>query len=179
MLWCRMPLVVVCLLLSAATGVHGKALYVRSLAEIRQEGVVVQKWDASCGAAALATLLTYDLNDPMTERAIATAMLRQTGPIRVRARGGFSLLNMQEFAEARGYDANGYGGMSFNDLLNFIPSIVPVKFHGYDHFVVVRAVRDGEVVFADPAYGRRTMSIADFDRAWEQKLVFAVRRPAQ
>src|SRR5205823_3175210 len=32
---------------------------VRSLLAMRQEKVVVQKWDLSCGAAALATLLTY------------------------------------------------------------------------------------------------------------------------
>src|SRR5690242_10490204 len=31
---------------------------VRSLREIRQEGVIIQKWDTSCGAAALATVLT-------------------------------------------------------------------------------------------------------------------------
>lgn len=75
---------------------------IRSLAEIRHEHVVIQKWDLSCGAAALATLLTYDLGDPVTEREAATAMLRQSDPIRVRTRGGFSLLNMQEYAEARG-----------------------------------------------------------------------------
>ena len=151
---------------------------VRSLAEIRHEGVVIQKWDTSCGAAALTTLLTFDLGDPVAERAVATAMLHQTDPIRVRARGGFSLLNMQEYAQARGYEAEGYGEMSLGDLLGMLPAIVPVQFHGYDHFVVVRAVRDGEVFFADPAYGRRSISVARFERAWEQKVAFVVRRPA-
>ena len=32
---------------------------VRSLLEIRRSGVVVQKFDISCGAAALATILRY------------------------------------------------------------------------------------------------------------------------
>jgi predicted double-glycine peptidase len=126
---------------------------VRSLAEIRQEGVIIQRWDASCGAAALATLLTYDLGDPVAERTIATAMLHRTDPIRVRARGGFSLLNMQEYAQARGYEAEGYGTMSFDDLIGVLPAIVPVSFHGYDHFAV-----------------------GQFERSWEQKVAFVVRR---
>ena len=32
---------------------------VRSLLEIRREGVIVQKWETSCAAAALATVLTF------------------------------------------------------------------------------------------------------------------------
>jgi predicted double-glycine peptidase len=37
---------------------------VRSLLEMRREKVVVQDWDLSCGAAVLATLLTYQHGDP-------------------------------------------------------------------------------------------------------------------
>ena len=38
---------------------------VRSLLEIRRENVIVQRWDVSCGAAALATLLTYHHGRPV------------------------------------------------------------------------------------------------------------------
>lgn len=150
---------------------------VRSLAEFRHEGVVIQKWDSSCGAAALATLLTYDLGDPVSERAIATAMLRRTDPIRVRVRGGFSLLDLQQYAEARGYEAAGYGEVTLADLQHFLPAIVPVRFHGFDHFVVVRSLQGGQVQFADPAYGKRTMSIDLFDQAWKLKVAFVVSLP--
>ena len=55
---------------------------VRSLQEIRHEGVVIQKWDVSCGAAALATVLTYGLEEPVSENAKSpTGMLRTTGPL--------------------------------------------------------------------------------------------------
>ena len=150
---------------------------VRSLAEIRHERVVMQKWDLSCGAAALATLLTYDLNDPVAEREVATAMLRRNEPLKVRAQGGFSLLDLQEYAEAHGYEADGYGELSFMDLLNMAPAIVPVHIHGYDHFVVFRGVREGDVLFADPAYGNRSLPIPEFDRVWEQKVAFVIARP--
>ena len=49
---------------------------VRSLLEIRQEGVIVQKWETSCAAAALATVLTFSQNDPVTEKFVAGRMLR-------------------------------------------------------------------------------------------------------
>jgi predicted double-glycine peptidase len=147
---------------------------VRSLAEIRYDGVIIQKWDLSCGAAALATLLTYDLGDPVSERAIATAMLRRTDPIRVRTRGGFSLLDMQEYAEHRGYRAEGYGEVSLDDLSQMMPAIVPVEFHGYEHFVVVRKIDGDQVHFADPAFGRRTLPISDFRKAWKRNLAFVV-----
>jgi predicted double-glycine peptidase len=47
---------------------------VRFLQEIRQEGVIIQKWDTSCGEAALATVLTYSLNEPVSEREVASGM---------------------------------------------------------------------------------------------------------
>jgi predicted double-glycine peptidase len=152
---------------------------VRSLAEIRHERVVIQRWDTSCGAAALATLLTYDLGDPVSERAVASGMLRQTNPDRVRVRGGFSLLDMQQFAERRGYRADGYGEMTIAHLPPMLPAIVPLHVNGYDHFVVVRAIDGEQVAFADPAFGKRRMRVAKFDRAWVQKVAFVVTRDTQ
>ena len=74
---------------------------VRSLLEIRQEGVIVQKWETSCAAAALATVLTFSHNDPVSEKLVAQGMLRSTDPIKVKVRGGFSLLDMKRFVETR------------------------------------------------------------------------------
>jgi predicted double-glycine peptidase len=59
---------------------------VRSLLEIRQEGVIVQKWETSCAAAALATVLTFTHNDPVSEKLVAQRMLRSTDPIKVASR---------------------------------------------------------------------------------------------
>jgi uncharacterized protein len=150
---------------------------VRSLAEIRHQSVVMQKWDLSCGSAALATLLTYDLGDPVSERAVATTMLHRTDPIKVKTRGGFSLLDLQEYAEARGYKAEGYGQMTFDDLTTMFPAIVPLELVRGDHFVVVRGIQNGEVMLADPGFGNRRLSIAEFNRVWVQKVAFIARRP--
>jgi hypothetical protein len=147
---------------------------VRSLAEFRHAEVVMQEWDLSCGAAAIATLLTHDLGHPVSERAAAEAMLGRKDPLEVRVQGGFSLLDLQEFAEARGYEASGYGNLSVEDVLAMAPAIVPVRFNGYDHFVVLRGARGREVLLADPAFGRRSVRISAFERAWDRRVAFVI-----
>lgn len=154
---------------NAATGAP-----VRSLLEIRQERVVIQKWDVSCGAAALATVLTYSLNDPVSERQVAQGMLRATEPLRVKVRGGFSLLDLKRFAESRGFPAEGYRDLSIEELLDLESPIVPLTIHGYPHFVVVRGRRDGGIALADPAFGNRTMSSEKFLAAWREGIGFVV-----
>lgn len=139
---------------------------VRSLLEMRQESVVVQKWDISCGAAALATVLTYDKGFPVTEETVAQGMLRQTDPLRVRHRGGFSLLDMKRYATQIGFDSAGYSGMTLDDLASQVPMIVPIQARGYDHFVVVRRVTDEDVSIADPGFGNYRMRRTRFAALW-------------
>ena len=149
---------------------------VRSLLEIRRANVVVQEWDISCGAAALATVLTYQHDDPVTEKSVAEGMLRRTDPLRVRVRGGFSLLDLKRYAETRGYRGIGYSELSIEDLEEFGPTLVPLNLKGYSHFVVFKGVRDGRVLVADPAFGNRALTLSVFNDAWVEKIGFVVRR---
>ena len=48
---------------------------VQSVLEMRHDRVIIQKWDLSCGAAALATLLRYQFGEPVTEEEIAGALM--------------------------------------------------------------------------------------------------------
>jgi predicted double-glycine peptidase len=151
---------------------------VRSLLEIRQANVIVQQWDASCGAAALATLLTYHLGEAVSERAVAQALLGKTDPLRVKHRGGFSLLDLKRYAEARGFRADGYVGVSLAQLAKLGPAIVPVVLDRYPHFVVFRGRIGDRVLIADPAYGNRSVEVEAFEKAWH-KIAFVVDRPGQ
>ena len=54
----------------------------------------------SCGAAALSTVLTYDFKT-LRRRRRSWWLLHRLDAGRVRARGGFSLLDLKHFAEAR------------------------------------------------------------------------------
>jgi uncharacterized protein len=143
---------------------------VKSLLEMRQDRVVVQQWDLSCGAAALATLLNYQHGDPVSEREIAKGLIQReeylAEPLLVRARHGFSLLDLKRYVEERGYRGIGYGQLTFEDLIEQAPILVPVSFNGYNHFVVFRGARGNRVLLADPAFGNRTMLTPKFENAW-------------
>jgi uncharacterized protein len=143
---------------------------VKSLLEMRQDRVVVQQWDLSCGAAALATLLNYQHGDPISEREIAKGLIEReeylAQPLLVRARHGFSLLDLKRFVEQRGYRATGYGKLTLADLVEQAPIMVPVNFLGYNHFVVFRGMHGNRVLLADPAFGNRTMLAKKFEAAW-------------
>lgn len=150
---------------------------VRSLKEIREHGVIIQQWDTSCAAAVVATVLTFSFADPVSERVVAQGMLNHTEPLKVRHRGGFSLLDMKRYVEGRGYEATGIKGLSFDDLVLFEAPIVAINMYGYNHYVVFRG-KDGlgQVRLADPAFGNRTMSKARFEKHWIDGLAFIVSR---
>lgn len=149
-------------------------MQVRSLLEFRDDKLVRQQWDLTCGAAAVATILTYQLGDPVTERQAAAGMLR-VGDIRlVRARLGFSLLDLKRYAAARGFAAAGYGNVSLDELLAMAPAIVPIRVHKFGHFVIVRGRVGDRVLVADPAFGNRTMTIDAFRHAWTSQVGFVV-----
>jgi hypothetical protein len=152
--------------------------HIRSLQEIRSEGVVRQRWDMSCGAAALSTVLTYDFKDYTPETAIVVWILHRVDVRRVRARRGFSLLDLKHFAEARGYHAEGFSGMSIEDLAEQKTSvIVPIRVKGFDHFVVVKGINAGRVHIADPGFGNLTMRVDRFLGVWNSGIVFVVDPP--
>jgi predicted double-glycine peptidase len=160
-----------------STGEEGSK-HIRSLKEIRDEGVVRQRWDMSCGAAALSTLLTYDFKDKTSETAIVVWILHRVDAVRVRTRGGFSLLDLKHFAEARGYHAEGFSGMSIEDLAEQKTSvIVPIRVKGFDHFVVVKGIAAGHVIVADPGFGNLTMRVDQFQQLWKSGIVFVVHPP--
>jgi predicted double-glycine peptidase len=148
---------------------------VRSLLEIRQHGVIIQKWETSCAAAALATVLTFSHNDPISEKMVAQGMLQSTDPIKVKVRGGFSLLDMKRYVETRGFKGTAYKALSINDLLTLQAPIVPIDFHSNPHFVVVRGLNEaGEVHLADPGFGNHTMSAGAFQAVWKNGIAFVV-----
>lgn len=160
-----------------ARGADGSK-HIRSLEEIRNEGVVRQRWDVSCGAAALSTILTYEFKDNTPETSIVVWLLHRLDAKKVRARGGFSLLDLKHFAEARGYHAEGFSGMTMEDLLDQkIPVIVPIHLKGFDHFIVVKGIVSGRVMIADPAFGNNTMRVDRFEELWKGGIVFIVHPP--
>jgi predicted double-glycine peptidase len=143
---------------------------VKSLLEMRRENVVVQNYDLSCGAAALATLLNFQHDDQVTEKEITEQLIRDpkyiADPLLVRKSQGFSLLDLKRYVERRGYVGMGYGQLELEDLIEFAPILVPIHTKGYNHFVIFRGIIGNRVALADPAYGNRSMPIENFKEAW-------------
>ena len=158
-------------LIAAAAPCGGEVrVPVASLLELRQRHVTVQRWDRSCGAAALVTLLRYQHGLDVSEREAALEMVRRyeyvEDPDLLARKQGFSLLDLKRFAERRGLSADGFGGLRFEHLLDMAPLLVPVRFDGYDHFVVFKGVLGDRVALADPAWGNRTLRVEEFLGAW-------------
>lgn len=140
----------------------------QSFKDLRDKGVVLQTYDYSCGAATLATLMTYAFNDPVGEREAIEGMLQalDDSEEELRKKKGFSLLDMQHFAEARGYKAQGFrlDPRYLPDISG--PTIVYVRPRGYDHFVVLKGVRGDRAYVADPSLGNVRMPLYAFLESW-------------
>jgi predicted double-glycine peptidase len=181
----RILLVLACLIrcdgqaaeLTLLLGDNRSSVSVKSLLEIRDENLVRQGWDISCGAAALSTILTYHLDAPYSELTIAVSILANTDPQSVKDRGGFSLLDLKRFAEAVGFTAKGFGGLSLDDLANSaVPVILPARIHGFDHFIIYQGRFAGRVHIGDPAFGNITFSEQNFAKIWPSGIGFFVQR---
>ena len=137
------------------------------------------------GAAALATILRFQQGENLTERDVALGLVSRdvyiANPRLIRLRQGFSLLDMKRYVERLGYDGQAFGSVTYKDLLSLAPAIVPVRFFGYNHFVVFRGALGRNVLLGDPAFGNRTMSRQRFLAAWIDyaklgHVAFVVRR---
>jgi predicted double-glycine peptidase len=170
--------------LSASGGAHAMeiagfaggpwSVQVRSIKEARIATTIRQRYDFSCGAAAVATLLTYHYGDRINEQEVFQGMFERGDQALIR-REGFSLLDMKLFLEGRGYRADGIEA-SLDELARArIPAIVLVRENGYAHFVVIKGIRDGRVLVGDPAVGSKTYPQTDFEKIWLNRILFLIR----
>ena len=155
---------------------------VKSVRELRDAGVVKQRFDYSCGSAALATLFTFGLQDPLEEERILRDIIEplsaeQTAELQKR---GLSLFELQKYAQGRGYKAQGFRVSAAQLSKVSRPVIVYIKPRGYDHFAVLKAVRGDRAYLADPSLGNVRMPLYRFLDMWADAsgrgVVFAVER---
>jgi predicted double-glycine peptidase len=131
----------------------------------RFTGVIQQKYDFSCGSAALATLLRYHYDFDVREEIAFRGMWASGDQAQIR-RVGFSLLDMKRWLASRGLSAEGYQVPLDQIAQTAIPGIALIAVKNYRHFVVVKGVRGDEVLLGDPSLGLTVMSRAEFLAAW-------------
>lgn len=152
----------------------------QSIKDLRDANVVKQRFDYSCGAAALATMLRYGFGDAVSERQILIDLFTglSDDDRRTAERTGFSLLDLQRVARARGYEAEGFRLEPGQLSMLGGPVIVYIEPRGYKHFAVLRGIRGDRVYLADPSRGNIRMSMDTFLDSWLQDdrrgIIFAI-----
>lgn len=152
---------------------------------LRDRGVVRQQRDYSCGAAALATLLTYGLGDKVDEETILRAVIEPMSEQQLAdlQKNGLSLRHLQIVAEDRGFNAQGFRLRADQLPRLSRPVVVFVRPGGYPHFAVLKGVHDGIAHLADPSLGNVRMPLDRFIEQWTDPadragrgVIFAVER---
>lgn len=146
---------------------------IASLKERRFTTTIRQQHDYSCGSAALATLLTYQYNDPVDEETVFKAMWEQGDQTKI-SREGFSLLDIKQYLERIGYSADGYVAPLEKLASVGIPAIVLIRDNGYNHFVVVRGIQGGMVAVGDPSMGARSIPLTQFEQMRLNRILFVI-----
>lgn len=133
-----------------------------------------QQHDFSCGSAAVATLLTFQYGHPVTEAEVFRVMYERGDRAKIQ-RYGFSLLDMKRYLESVGYQADGFEVPLQKLAETRVPAIALVRENGYNHFVVIKGLREDKVLIGDPSSGGRVMPRAEFERVWQEKILFVIR----
>ncbi len=149
------------------------AVRLTSLKEARFRTTIRQRYDFSCGSAAVATLLTYQYGQPVAETEVFMRMYADGDQAKIREEG-FSLLDMRRYFESLGYQADGFELPLERLAEERLPAIVLLNERGYRHFVVVKGLRDGRVLIGDPAMGTRAMPRERFEKLWDSRVLFVV-----
>jgi uncharacterized protein len=141
-----------------------------SMKQARYLTTLHQKYDFSCGSAAVATLLTYNYGWKVDESTVFQAMFAKGNQEKIRQEG-FSMLDMKNYLDSQGFDAKGVEA-TLDDLADAkVPAIALINENGYSHFVVIKGLRDGNVLIGDPAQGTRVIPRSNFERYWTNNIL--------
>ena len=138
---------------------------VRSMEEQKFSGIVRQRFDFSCGSAALATLLHHHYGRLVGEQETFLGMWRDGDRVAIR-KVGFSLLDMKRYLGSLDLRADGFKVSLDQIQKTGIPGIALITVNNYRHFVVVKGVNDREVLIGDPSTGLRSMPRDRFQSVW-------------
>ncbi len=147
---------------------------VKSFTDMRFSTVYKQQFDFSCGSAALASLLTFHYDDNVNEQNVFLDMFQHGDQKKIKELG-FSLLDMKNFLERRGYQSNGFK-MELDRLHDAnSPAITIINADGYLHFIIIKGITDRQVLVGDPATGVNIMPREKFEEMWENRILFMIQ----
>ncbi|MDM8566122.1 C39 family peptidase [Candidatus Halobeggiatoa sp. HSG11] len=144
---------------------------IKTWTELRDQNVVKQKLDYSCGAASIATLIKYYFQDDITEKEILDDIKLHLTPKEreTRKETGYSLLDLKKFAVRRGYSAIGVKlKPTYLSKLKGPILVRLVDSQDYKHFTILRGIKNNQVFLADPSFGNIHISMDNFFKEWSR-----------
>jgi len=137
------------------------AVPIRTWKTMRDERVVKQDLDYSCGAASLATVMQEFYGLEVSEDDILQ---------RMEDDGAASFQDLSDVAWEYEFNARGLA-LDFEQLKTLkIPVIAYLRHQGDDHFSVIRGIdSDGLVWLGDPSWGNRKFSTEQFKAMWQTR----------
>jgi hypothetical protein len=140
----------------SATG----TIEMKSWKELRDENVVKQKLDYSCGPASAATILTHYYKRPTTEKELIQKMNQWRAA---------SFADISQILPDYGYKGLGLA-LDAQQLRKIkVPVIVYLRHEGQEHFSVLKGVNDDNVYLADPTWGNVRFRWSKFMAMWETR----------
>lgn len=144
--------------------------------DIRDQHIVKQKRDFSCGAAALATICRYYWGDDVTENQVLGVVEKNLTQeeLKERFENGLAISDLRLAAVKMGYLST-IGRLSMVELIKVkVPLIVAIRLEETNHFVVVKGIANGWVFVADPSRGNLRIPQFEFERQWIENAVLVV-----
>lgn len=135
-------------------------LQIKSWAAFKNDGIIKQKLDYSCGAAALATLLHGYYGLAVSEEIIIDITGKNSW---------FSFADMEKAVTHYGMKAVGLA-LNLEQLKQLkVPVIVFIHTREGPHFAVLRGISEDTVWIGDPATGNDRYPIYRFQEKWETR----------
>jgi len=130
-------------------------IFSQSWEEIKFKNIIKQSQDYSCGAASLATILTYYYNDSKSEKDILEIIAKINNyNLKIKDKKyKYTMLDLKKVANQYGYEAIGIS-LSYTDLKKLkIPAIVFLKRNNKKHFSIYKGKKNNLIYLADPTWG--------------------------
>lgn len=131
--------------------------------QTRRRAIIRQTSPATCGPAALATLLTFYFDDPVTEEEMAKLVGADKKSLS-------SMRELRDASRAKGYKAEGFratlAALTHQVETSGLPVLVHFKEPTQHYVLVVGRVGDF-ILVTDPARGEVSMHQTDFLRRWD------------
>jgi predicted double-glycine peptidase len=152
---------------------------VKSWQTLHQEHVVMQRYDYSCGAAALTTMFVYYFRDAVTEQRVLDTIFTRLknapgtkNQVEDRVKNGLSMLDLQQAAADLGYQS-AVAKITLEQTRKLeAPVVVRIIKNDFKHFVVLRGIVDEHAFLADPIRGNIRIREAEFLRQWNYVALF-------